>query len=170
MIEALRRVRDRAELHPTYLRLKEWQRLQREQLILDAADQLFVEKGYHDTAIDDIAARVGISKGTVYLHFASKEDLVFALLERGVGQLQATLDEILAAPGTPREKLSAVMRQMCTSMMSRQLLQLGERRWGPGRESAIEQGQLAHQDAHRPGIADDMVHGERHHVDVRCQA
>lgn len=124
--QALRKVKDKTELRPAYLRLKERQRIEREQLILQAADDLLVERGYHDTSIDDIAARVGISKGTVYLHFASKEDLVFALIERGMRQLQATLDDILSSPGTPSEKLYAVMRQMCTSMMSQQRIQIVE--------------------------------------------
>src|SRR5581483_8243141 len=62
------------------LSLKERQRQEREQLILRAARELLMERGYHDMSIDEIAERVGISKGTVYLHFASKEDLVLALL------------------------------------------------------------------------------------------
>jgi AcrR family transcriptional regulator len=126
MRQALRQAKERSELHPTYLRLKERQRLEREQLILQAADELLLEKGFHDTSIDDIAARVGISKGTIYHHFASKEDLVFALIERGMRHLQATLDDILSSPGTPREKLSAVMGRMYSGMMSRQRLQLVE--------------------------------------------
>ena len=126
LIEALKQTTREDRRIPELRSLKERQREERGELILCAADELFLEKGYHDTSIDDIAARVGISKGAVYLHFASKEDLVVALLERGMRQLQATLDEILAAPGTPREKLYAVMRQMCSSMMSRQRLQLVE--------------------------------------------
>jgi TetR/AcrR family fatty acid metabolism transcriptional regulator len=106
--------------------LKERQRHEREELILRAADELLLERGYHETSIDDIAARVGISKGTVYLHFASKEDLVCALLGRGIRQLQATMDDILAAPGTPREKLHAILRQMSSGMLSRQRMQLVE--------------------------------------------
>src|SRR5579871_1033504 len=94
MIQALRQVKDRSDLRPALSRLKERQRLEREQLILEAADDLMLERGYHDTSIDDIAARVGISKGTVYHHFTSKEDLVVALLERGMRHLQATFDEI----------------------------------------------------------------------------
>ncbi len=57
--------------------LKERQRQEREALILLAAEEVLIEKGYHEMSMDEIAARVGISKGTVYLHFASKEDLVF---------------------------------------------------------------------------------------------
>ena len=88
--------------------LRERQRQERERLILRAASDLFVERGYHDTSMDDIAARVGIAKGTVYLHFASKEDLTLALLEQGVREFTQSLDAILSADGTPRDKLEAV--------------------------------------------------------------
>src|SRR5215831_14564033 len=96
--------------------LKERQRQEREQLILQAADELLLERGYHETSIDDIAARVGISKGTVYLHFASKEDLVVALFERGMEHLLRTIDEILAAPGSPRARLEAILRRVYAGM------------------------------------------------------
>src|SRR5579859_953804 len=88
--------------------LRERQRQERERLILRAASDLFVERGYHDTSMDDIATRVGIAKGTVYLHFASKEDLTLALLEQGVREFTHSLDTILSADGTPRDKLEAV--------------------------------------------------------------
>jgi TetR/AcrR family fatty acid metabolism transcriptional regulator len=126
LIQALKQMRDDGGRLPELRSLKERQRQEREQLILQAADELIREKGYHDTAIDDIAARVGISKGTVYLHFASKDDLVFALMERGMRQLVTTLDDILSSPGTPREKLNAVMRHMYAGMMSRQRMELVE--------------------------------------------
>ena len=54
--------------------LKDRQREERERLILEAAEELLAEKGYHEMSIDEIAARVGVSKGTVYLHFSSKEE------------------------------------------------------------------------------------------------
>lgn len=89
--------------------LKERQREEREHLILQTAEDLLLERGYHEMSIDEVAARVGISKGTVYLHFPSKEDLVVALLERGTRQFIRALDDVLSAPGTPREKLRAII-------------------------------------------------------------
>ena len=67
--------------------LKEKQRQEREALILQAAEEVLTEKGYYETSIDEIAARVGIAKGTVYLHFPSKEDLVVAIFERDMHKL-----------------------------------------------------------------------------------
>jgi TetR/AcrR family transcriptional regulator, fatty acid metabolism regulator protein len=89
--------------------LRERQRQERERLIVRAAADLFMERGYHDTSMDDIAARVGIAKGTVYLHFASKEDLALALFEHGIRGSLHRLDAILSEGRTPRAKLEAVL-------------------------------------------------------------
>jgi TetR/AcrR family acrAB operon transcriptional repressor len=55
---------------------------QREQRILDAATRLFAHYGFDKTTVSDIADEAGISKGAVYLHFKSKDDLFEALLYR----------------------------------------------------------------------------------------
>ena len=55
---------------------------QREQDILYAALSLFAEQGFHATKMADIAAKIGLSKGTLYLYFANKEDLFRALITR----------------------------------------------------------------------------------------
>lgn len=49
--------------------LKEKQREERRTLILQMGEEVLMEKGYYEASIDEIAARVGIAKGTVYLHF-----------------------------------------------------------------------------------------------------
>jgi AcrR family transcriptional regulator len=99
--------------------LKERQRQERERLILQAAMELLVEKGYHETAMEEIAARVGISKGAVYLHFASKEDLITALFVRGARAFMGVLNETLSAQGSPREKLGALVEQVYGAMSTR---------------------------------------------------
>lgn len=50
--------------------------------ILDAAEHLFVTKGFDKTSTNDILARVGIARGTLYYHFKSKEDILNAMIER----------------------------------------------------------------------------------------
>jgi AcrR family transcriptional regulator len=55
---------------------------ERKSQILDAAEIVFSEKGIDQARMDDIAAKTGVSKGTVYLYYKSKEDLVTAILER----------------------------------------------------------------------------------------
>ncbi len=64
--------------------------------LLDAALALFVEKGFANTRAEEVAARAGVSKGTLYLYYASKEELLKAVIrerlsaeiEAGVGQFE----------------------------------------------------------------------------------
>ena len=49
--------------------------------ILDAANRVFAEKGYHEATMEDIAKRLGVSKGAIYLYFSSKEDLFEAMVK-----------------------------------------------------------------------------------------
>lgn len=97
---------------PQHLSLKERQRRERENLILQAAEDVLLEKGYRDTSMDEIAARVGIAKGTLYLHFSKKEDLMLAFFRH---EMQQILDEfrlICAAPQSPQYKLEAIVRSL----------------------------------------------------------
>jgi AcrR family transcriptional regulator len=89
--------------------LKEKQRQEREALILQAAEEVLAEKGYYETSVDEIAARVGIAKGTVYLHFPSKEDLVVAILQRNAREVVALVEAAVSTARSNREKLEAAL-------------------------------------------------------------
>lgn len=89
--------------------LRERQRQEREELILRAAEEVLLEKGYHSTSIDEIATRVGIAKGTVYLHFASKETLVFALLMRDMQKLMQAISIIIAKRCSAQTRLEDIL-------------------------------------------------------------
>jgi TetR/AcrR family transcriptional regulator, cholesterol catabolism regulator len=67
----------------------------RRERIVDAAMRHFAEHGYRGARVEDIAAEVGVAKGTVFLDFASKEGLFLAAYQRAVSMLPAWLD----APG-----------------------------------------------------------------------
>ena len=60
--------------------------------LLDAAEEVFVRDGYEGAQLDEIAAKAGRSKGAVYTHFKSKEDLFLALYER---QIRAHIARLL---------------------------------------------------------------------------
>ena len=60
--------------------------------ILDVAMRHFAEQGYRGARVEDIAAEVGVAKGTVFLDFASKEGLFLAAFQRAVSKLPAWLD------------------------------------------------------------------------------
>src|SRR5579884_3269032 len=54
----------------------------RAERILDAASELVLRWGYKKTTIDDIAKQAGVAKGTIYLHWKTREELFLALLTR----------------------------------------------------------------------------------------
>ena len=64
--------------------------------VLDAAEQVFGASG-PDASIDEIARLAGVGHGTVFRRFPSKDDLMFAVIERHVGEMQARAKEALAA-------------------------------------------------------------------------
>jgi AcrR family transcriptional regulator len=68
--------------------------------ILDAAEAVFAERGFHGARIQDIAERARIAVGTVYNHFEQKDDVLSALLEERVEGLVA---QIRARAGDPKE-------------------------------------------------------------------
>jgi AcrR family transcriptional regulator len=61
-----------------------------------AALDLFVERGFAATKLDDIAARAGVSKGTLYLYFSSKEELFKAVIQQGILPVLEKGEEMLA--------------------------------------------------------------------------
>jgi AcrR family transcriptional regulator len=78
--------------------------------LLEAASEAFADKGFHATTTRDIAARVGLSPAAVYVHFASKEELLYELSLVGH---QAALAIVVSAAGragtAPAERLQAVV-------------------------------------------------------------
>lgn len=60
--------------------------------IFETSMKLFAEKGYELTSIEEITATVGVAKGTLYYHFASKEEIFNFLVEEGIKLLQNSVD------------------------------------------------------------------------------
>lgn len=79
--------------------------------ILNVSARLFTEKGYEKTSIQDIIAAIGMSKGAVYHHFKSKEELLAAVMQRQFADSAALLERLIreiAAP-TARERLMLLL-------------------------------------------------------------
>ena len=81
--------------------------------ILDAALACFADKGFAATRMDDIAARAGITKGTIYLYFDSKEAVFKALARASIGaQLAAVRAHVNAFEGSSADLLRFVLATM----------------------------------------------------------
>jgi len=109
--------------------------------ILDSAIRLFRANGYHATSMQDIADDVGILKGSLYHHIRSKEELLVETLEASVDDLLSSVNAVLEAPLTPRERLRRTIAVQLEAMARHQseiLIWLTERRRAQNELATIE--------------------------------
>jgi len=78
-------------------------------LILDAVDGLLAKFGYKKMTMEDVAKQVGIGKGTIYLHFPSKEELVLAHIDRIGETVVRKLQEMAGSPYSAERKLRRML-------------------------------------------------------------
>src|SRR5213080_2495147 len=79
---------------------------ERRELIEAAATELFSERGYYATSIDEIARRSGISQPVLYDHFESKQDLYRRLLERHFAELRLVWRENLPGEDPAEQRIA----------------------------------------------------------------
>jgi len=84
----------------------------RKQEILAAATAVFAQKGFAGASVDDIVQASGISKGGLYWHFKSKDELIAAILSQFFDQEMAALDALLQTAGTAPQKLQQLGQQI----------------------------------------------------------
>jgi AcrR family transcriptional regulator len=83
----------------------------RSEEVYSAALRLFTEKGYHATSMQDIAAEVGLYKGSLYHYIGSKEDLLVQVFQRAMDSLLARVEQIVADTSRrPSAQLREVIR------------------------------------------------------------
>ena len=75
--------------------------------LLKTAQKLFARFGFNKTTVDEIASAAHIAKSTLYHHFASKEEIFRAVIEREGQTLAKRIRDAVEAAGTPQEKLRA---------------------------------------------------------------
>ncbi len=82
---------------------------ERRVLLLESALAAFADKGYHATAMDDIAERAGVSKPVLYQHFDSKLELYVALAARVCDELVETIETALASTADNQRRIEACL-------------------------------------------------------------
>ncbi|GAA2368942.1 MULTISPECIES: TetR/AcrR family transcriptional regulator [Nonomuraea] len=85
-------------------------RLARRRQLLSAAQEVFVENGYHAAAMDEIADRAGVSKPVLYQHFPGKLELYLALLDLHVDDMVSRVRDALASTHENKLRVQATFR------------------------------------------------------------
>jgi len=96
------------------------EKAQRRREILKAARREFFERGFHRPTVDDVAARAEVSKGTIYLYFESKEEILAHLLLEGLELLVTEMEAVCepaqaTSPECTLESLANTYLQFCQS-------------------------------------------------------
>jgi AcrR family transcriptional regulator len=86
--------------------------------VIRAAAREFNRKGYHNTSLDDIAARLEVTKPTVYYYVTSKEQLLFQCFRAGVERIRAAFRDVRDLEVPARERLNAVLRHYGAAVAS----------------------------------------------------
>jgi AcrR family transcriptional regulator len=93
--------------------------------LLTAALEVFGSRGFRATTLEEVAARAGVSKGTVYLYFESKDDLLRAVVEKKVVALLESAEEVARShSGTATELLITVVHRMWDAMSHPEMISL----------------------------------------------
>jgi AcrR family transcriptional regulator len=90
----------------------------RKEEILAVATRLFAERGYEGASMGDLAERVGLRKASLFHHYASKDELYCAVLERLVGSLGQLVMHSLMAPGPFAERLDRLSDGIFDAMVA----------------------------------------------------
>lgn len=86
------------------------QRELKRQAVLQTAAQLFNERGFHATSLDDIAERLNVSKPTLYYYIESKDQILLECVRSALDLMHAGIGEVRAAGGSAIDQLEACMR------------------------------------------------------------
>jgi AcrR family transcriptional regulator len=79
--------------------------------ILQTSKLLFAQKGFFGTAISDIVRETGMTVGTIYTYFTSKDEIVHAIVEEGWSELYSRLERDLGAAVSPEDKLRLLIER-----------------------------------------------------------
>jgi AcrR family transcriptional regulator len=86
---------------------REREKEQRQNAIIDAAEEVFFSKGVENATMDEVAERAELSKGTLYLYFENKDDIYHAIVLRGLDILNGLFSKVYESEGKGIDRLNA---------------------------------------------------------------
>jgi len=124
----------------------------REKEIIEAARRVFTREGFKKASMDKIAEEAGLAKGTIYLYFPNKDQLVLATLEEGADRFFGGAREASHAGGSPVDRLQTVIRTMFEHAEQERdcqralFIELNEWLFDPARSSMVQKLIARHDD------------------------
>ena len=138
---------------------KELRKEQNRLEILEAAEQVFARQGFHTTTMEEVAEECGWSKGTLYLHFKSKEDLFFSVINEKLGKFTSTLNDAMRAAKDIGQLIGALVdAQFQFFIENKDFFQL----------AIAEQGKVMH--GSDSGMREGLIEKQHRHVVMTSQA
>jgi len=98
------------------------QRTETRERILEAAEAVFADNGYHDALVDEIGKRTSMSKGGLYFHFPSKEDLFFAVMDRLANKLVRRAEKAASDTDNPLKAAEAALESVLKALSTQKRL------------------------------------------------
>lgn len=95
---------------------RERERREKREAVLHAAVRSFNEKGFHATSLDDVASALNVTKPTIYHYFASKDEILFECVRRGLDSIRRAAEAVESEGGGGLERLRRLMRDYAVVM------------------------------------------------------
>jgi len=96
---------------------------ERRRELIDAAERLFLSRGYSETAVSDIVREISVAQGTFYYYFRTKEEILEAVIEKNINDLEREIRQVMSREGAgPAEKLMEMINSILHLQVSRKEL------------------------------------------------
>lgn len=135
---------------------------QKRDAVLRTAVKMFLEKGYHRTALTEVATSLNITKPALYNYFRSKEEILFECCRLGQKMYEASIASIERKPGSGQAKLRALIRayvHVITQDFGMCLVQLDDRELAPPARAAFRLAKRRFDAAFRTEVARGIEDG-----------
>lgn len=100
------------------LRQKRRDGLKRQAQLMDVAMEIFAEKGYHSTSVEDIVNTAGVAKGTFYLHFEGKKDVLDKIIDSYFSMLYESLKVLDISVPRPVEEIKETYMNVSRALIA----------------------------------------------------
>ena len=152
---------------------RERQREAKRQAVLQAAAELFNERGFHATSLDDIAARLNVTKPTLYYYVKNKDEILLQCVGKGLAMMLEGIDASRAAGGKAIDQLMTCMQvyaRIVTMDFGMCLIRVGDEQLPPESRKELRRLKSAIDQEFRRLVAEGVAEGSLQPCDPKMTA